>query len=42
MKLSDEALHKKKKVSAPGGKKLKKPQDKNDDASKPDKKKSRK
>jgi len=41
-KLSDEALLKKKKASAPGGKKLKKPQDKSDDASKPDKKKSRK
>ena len=42
VKLSDEALHKKKKVSAPGGKKPRKPQDKSDDASKPDKKKSKK
>ena len=39
VKMSDEALQKKKKPSAPGGKKMRKPQDKSDDASKPDKKK---
>ena len=40
--ITEEVLSKKKKVSAPGGKKPRKPQDKSDDASKPEKKKSKK